>query len=90
MKHVELLRQHLQPVNKAYLGTLVQIFHDRRVQQAFFKWILSNWAERKYVCGTMKHLSVQKETGKKKRQGMICHKGGNLHLSICQNVLIAL
>lgn len=35
MKHVELVRQYLQPVNKAYLGTLVQIFHDRRVQQAF-------------------------------------------------------
>lgn len=67
MKHVEMVRQHLQAVKKAYLGALVKIFRDRRVQQAF-KWILSNWAERKYVCGTMKHLSVQKETGGKKRQ----------------------
>lgn len=26
----------------------------------------------------------------KKKPGMIYHKGGNLHLGICQNVLIAL
>jgi len=32
-----------------------------------FKCILSNWAERKYVCGTTKRLSVQKERGKKKK-----------------------
>lgn len=35
-----------------------------------FKWILSNWAEKKYVCGTMKHLSVQKEREKKARNDL--------------------
>lgn len=35
MKHVEMVRQHMQSVKKAYLGALVKIFHDRRVQQAF-------------------------------------------------------
>lgn len=67
MKRAEMVRQYLQHVNKAYLDTLVKIFHNRRVSTGILKWILSNWAERKYVCGTMKHLSVQKETGKKKK-----------------------
>jgi len=32
------------------------------------KWILSDQTEREYICGTKKHLSVQKERRKKKSQ----------------------
>lgn len=31
---IELVRQYLQSVNKAYLGALVKILHDGGVQQA--------------------------------------------------------
>lgn len=32
------------------------------------KWILSDQTEREYICGTKKHLSVQKERRKKKKK----------------------
>lgn len=54
------------------------------------KWILSDQTEREYYLWDQETFICPEGEKKKKKPGTIYQEGGNLRLSNCQNVLIAL